>query len=220
MIERSFLPSLSTYDKNSAKCGRYLPGYLAEDDVWKVRFLKKLLMRRRYFRESVEPRREKVLKKENGLNSWTRLIDRSIRCAVDTKLPHVSIEHIHIRAVITQCGWQAAAIGNYAATNAYENASNPTADRIAGGQLTEPPRITRWDVNERVCDPISRLQDVANGNRSRGRFWDWNSLTQIFVNKNNCHVIPANMRLPCDCRSSILRHVSRYSPLSSGMALI
>lgn len=62
-----------------------------EDDVWEMRFLKKLLVRERCFRENVEPRREKVLKNEDGLNSWTRSIDRSIRRAVDTKLSHVSI---------------------------------------------------------------------------------------------------------------------------------
>lgn len=66
---------------------------------------------------------------------------------------------LHVRTAITRCGQWAAAISNQVATNAYENASSLTADRIAGRQLAEPPWITGRE--RAICDPTSKLQDEA-----------------------------------------------------------
>lgn len=52
--------------------------------------------RDRCFRESVEPRREKVLKNDDRLNSCTRSIDQSIRRVIDTNSSHVSITRTHL----------------------------------------------------------------------------------------------------------------------------
>lgn len=91
MIERPSLPSPSTCDKDSAK--RWIT-ILRENP--RMAFGKRASQRNCWceggcFRKSVEPRREKVVKNDDGLNSCARSIDRSIRHAVDTKSSHVSI---------------------------------------------------------------------------------------------------------------------------------
>lgn len=171
MIERPSLPSLSTCDKDSAKCGlRYLPGCLgfAREDGRGAPFLKNVLTWGAF--ERVEPRRGEKKKVRRRIDGCTR--DRSNDRLTRARAREETTSSI-CRRLSRRRRYKIGAPEHYTyapplrdavgeqpptvtdtATNAYENASE--SDRRPDCRETISPAVLNrgaWDVNERFAMP-------------------------------------------------------------------